>query len=197
MKNVSLTIRSFALLVLLVLAAATIRVRAADFNVTSPGFFFQINGANTPTLTLIRGRTYTFAVNTVCGFHPFRINSAGVVNNAACSGTMTYTVPTNAANYTYDCQVHGSSMQGQILTIDPPPPPTIRIVSYDFSSNIVLRSTGTNTFALFPEYKTNLNQTNWFALTVQTNRFTSGTNETICGRPPGSNLFLRIRAVGN
>jgi hypothetical protein len=33
---------------------------------------------------------------------------------------------------------------------------------------------------------------------VQTNRFANGTNETICGFPPGaSNVFLRIRAQRN
>jgi len=62
------------------------------------------------------------------------------------------------------------------------------------STNIVLRSTGTNTLTLIPEFRTNFNATNWFALAVQTNRFSKGTNETICGRPPSSNVFVRIRA---
>ena len=34
-----------------------------------------------------------------------------------------------------------------------------------------------------------------FALTVQTNRFLGGTNETICGRPPDSNVFIRVKAL--
>jgi len=63
--------------------------------------------------------------------------------------------------------------------------------------SVVLRSApGTNTFAIIPEYKTNLTDTNWVALLVQSNRFLSGTNETFCGRPPGSNVFIRVR-VGN
>ena len=27
------------------------------------------------------------------------------------------------------------------------------------------------------------------------NRFLNGTNETLCGRPPGSNVFIRLREV--
>jgi len=171
---------------------------AADFNVTSPGFFFEINGTNTPTLTLVRGQTYTFLVNTACGFHPFRINSPGAVNSPACSGTITYTVPLAAQNYTYDCDVHGTQMQGTILTVDSPPPPqppTIKILSLAVSTNLTVTSTGTNTWTVNPEYSTNLLSTNWYALTVQSNRFVGGTNETYCGKPPGNNVFIRVKSV--
>ena len=170
---------------------------AADFTVRTPtpAFFFVINGVTNATLTLVRGRTYTFDVDTICGFHPFRVNSPGVDTSSLCFGLLTYVVPTNAANYYYDCTVHGQSLRGEILTVEGPALPLVRIVSYSFTSNLVLRSTGTNNLAIFPEYKTNLNQTNWFALTVQTNRFLNGTNETICGRPPGSNVFIRLREV--
>src|SRR6266542_6493780 len=87
----------------------------ADFTVTTPGgqFAFNINGANSPSLTLVRGRTYTFAVATSSN-HPFRVNSAGVINNNLTSGTLTYTVPGTGANFTYDCVVHGASMRGTI-----------------------------------------------------------------------------------
>jgi len=118
----------------------------------------------------------------------------GVSNNNISSGTMTYKVPTNAANYFYDCTVHGQTMRGEIVTI---PPPTIRIVDLDVGANLVLRSTGTNNWTLFPEFKTNVVSTNWFALTVQSNRFLNGTNETFCGRPPDSKVFVRIRAQRN
>ena len=181
-------------------------VIAADFSVGTPNsqFAFAITNSmgqslgNGPTLTLVRGRTYTFAVSTTCGFHPFRVNSPGVVNNSICAGTLTYTVPTNNANYFYDCSLHGASLRGEITTIAPPPPPTPpvpRIVSYSFGTNIVLRSSpATNTFTITPEFKTNLNNTNWVALTVLSNRFVNGTNETFCGRPPGTNVFIRVRA---
>src|SRR6186713_2551417 len=88
---------SFRLCCLLTgLLAIRAGMMAADFTVTSPGFFFEINNANTPTLTLVRGRTYTFEVDTACGFHPFRINSPGTQNNPTCSGTLTYAVPLTA-----------------------------------------------------------------------------------------------------
>ena len=52
---------------------------------------------------------------------------------------------------------------------------------------------------MIPEYKTNLISTNWFALTVQTNRFADGTNDTICGLPQGAGgaVFIRINSQPN
>jgi hypothetical protein len=172
-------------------------VSAADFTVTTPGgqFAFRINGVNSPTLTLVRGQTYTFEVATTPGFHPFRIRGTGVVNNNISSGTLTFNVPTAAANYTYDCGVHGTSMQGQILTVDPPTPPTVNILSLAMEGDeLRLRSTGTNTWSVQPEYRTNVSSGNWFALTVRTNRYLNGTNDTICGRPEALNVFIRVRS---
>jgi hypothetical protein len=172
-------------------------VFAADFTVTSPGFFYIINGSQpNPTLTLVRGQTYTFAINTD-SIHPFEIISPGVQNNNISQGIITYTVPTVASNYNYICSVH--FFGARIITVDPTPPPlpTIRILSLAVSSNVVLRSTGTNGWSVNPEYSTNLTTTNWFALSVLSNSFLNGINETICGRPPGSNVFLRIRSRPN
>jgi hypothetical protein len=174
---------------------------AADFTVTTPGgaFAFTINGLQpNPTLTLVRGKTYTFDVSTSSS-HPFWIKSAGVQNNITTQGTLTYTVPNVASNYTYICLNH-SFMVGQILTVPaptPPPPPMVQILSVEVGSNIVVRSTGTNTWSVNPQYSTDLASTNWFALTVLTNVFSSGTNETICGRPPGDNVFIRIQSSPN
>lgn len=167
---------------------------AADFTVTSPGFFYTINANQpNPTLTLVRGKTYTFAVN-ASSIHPFLIESAGVVNNNISQGTITFTVPNVVSNYTYVCSIHGFG--GQILTVAPPPPapPKINILSLTIGSNLVLRSTGTNTWSVIPEYSTNLAATNWFALTVVTNFFSAGTNETICGLPPSEPAVFRIRS---
>src|SRR6266576_6744718 len=164
---------------------------AADFTVTSPGFFYAINGTQpNPTLTLVRGRTYTFAVSSASD-HPFFINSPGVQNNNIFQGTITYTVPNDASNYNYFCSIHGFG--AQILTVEPTPPPapTIRILSLAVSNNLVLSSTGTNGWNVIPEFSTNLATTNWFALSVLSNRFLNGTNETFCGRPPGNNAFIR------
>lgn len=170
---------------------------AADFNITSPGFFFVTNGTATqnPTITLVRGRTYTFAVSTASN-HPFTILAPGnITNNTISSGTITYVVPTNAPALTspgYRCPIH--FFGGPIATIDPPVPPVPSIVGFAFGSNIVLRTApATNGFTVVPEFRTNLNFTNWVPLTVQTNRFLTGTNETICGRPDSTNLFLRVR----
>lgn len=170
---------------------------AADFTVTSPGFFYSINGNGpNPTLTLIRGQTYTFAVN-ASSIHPFLINSPGVQNNNISQGTITYTVPMAASNYNYFCSIHGFGAQIITVAPPPPPPPTIRILSLSVSSNIVLRSTGTNGWSVNPEFSTNLIATNWFSLTVLSNNFLNGTNETFCGRPPGSNVLFRIRSQPN
>src|SRR5262245_45418554 len=74
---------------------------AADFDVTSPGFFYRINNQEPdPTISLTRGQTYTFAVNTAFD-HPFAIvvnpNTGvlyqnGVQNNNISSGTITFSV---------------------------------------------------------------------------------------------------------
>ena len=169
---------------------------AADFSVTSPGFSYTINGMpNQPTLTLVRGRTYTFDVATSSN-HPFRINgAAGVSNNNISSGTITFTVPNDPVNYVYECSFHHFS--GTIITEAPPAPPVVRILSLAVGSQLVIKSTGTNTWSVLPEFNTNLVSTNWFALTVNSNRFVNGTNETFCGVPPGTNVFVRIRSTPN
>lgn len=171
---------------------------AADFSVTSPGFFYSINGnAPNPTLTLVRGQTYTFAVN-ASSIHPFLIRSPGVLNNNISQGTITYTVPNVVSNYSYICSIHGFG--AQILTVaaqTTPPPPVIQILSLSVSNNLVVRSTGTNGWSVNPEFSTNLASTNWAALSVLSNNFLNGINETICGRPPASNVFLRIRSRPN
>src|SRR6266404_3964221 len=169
---------------ILLLGAAAASAAAADFSVRTPNaqFAFQINGVNSPKLTLLRGQTYTFDVQTTVGFHPFHIESPGTDLNDIDTGTITYTVPTNEVNYFYNCTVHGDLMRGDIVTVAPP---IVRILRLSVSTNLVLTSTGTNNWSVNPEFNANLATTNWFALTVQTNRFFGGTNETICGRPPG------------
>jgi hypothetical protein len=164
---------------------------AADFNVISPGSFYSINGMSpNPVLTLVRGETYTFAISTASN-HPFQIVSpAGTTtNNNISSGTITFRVPTNAANYRYRCSVHGFG--AQIVTI---PPPAVNILNLTIGNELTLRSTGASNYSVLPEFKTNVASTNWFALTVRTNRFLTGTNETICGRPPDGSVFIRIKA---
>jgi len=82
-----------------------------DFFVTSPGFFYQISGLSgqNPVVTLKRGRTYIFSINTDLS-HPFIILGApagSVTNNNISNGTITFSVPTAAQNYDYQCSLHG------------------------------------------------------------------------------------------
>ena len=172
---------------------------SADFSVTTPGGAFAYTFAdglgnglgNNPTLTLERGKTYTFAIN-ASSIHPFRINSAGAVNNNISSGTITYTVPMAVSNYIYECSIH--HFFGTINTIAPVGPPTVRILGLSVgSTTVMLKSTGTNGWSVVPEFSTNLVTTNWSALLVQTNVFANGTNDTICGKPPADNVFIRVK----
>lgn len=80
-----------------------------------------------PSLTLIRGQTYEFDVNSPG--HPFLIKvdqsigtsnlySEGVVNNGASAGKLTFTVPMDAPdNLYYVCEFH-SPMTGLLNIID-------------------------------------------------------------------------------
>ncbi len=185
--------------VCLLLAGLPSARAAADFRVTTPGgqYFFVINGQTNPTLTLVRGKTYTFAV-TNSSIHPFQILSAGASNNNTSQGLISYTVPLTASNYIYHCSIH-TFIVGSIQTVSPPPPlpAPIRIVNFSVGTNVTLVSTGTNTWNVLPEYSTNLATTNWYGLTVQTNRYVGGTNETICGRPNTQPFYIRIRSQPN
>jgi len=164
---------------------------AADFTVETPGgqYQFLFNGVAASTLTLVRGQTYTFNIQTTYQ-HPFHIESPGVVNNDITSGIITYTVPTNSANYSYSCGIH-PWMFGDIITIDSP---QIRILSLSVGMNLVLTSTATNNWTVLAEYTTNTLSTNWNALTVRSNRLVNGRLETFCGRPEGETVFIRLRA---
>ncbi len=95
-------------------ATVTITVQApaiTAFSVTSPGFFYAFNGISgeNPVITLKRGTTVTFSINT-SSIHPFEILDApagSVTNNNISSGTITFKVPLTATNYRYICSIHG------------------------------------------------------------------------------------------
>lgn len=102
--------------------ASTVEI---NYSVTNNGSGnYVIADAANPTLTLIKGYTYTFSVN--APGHPFLIKTAqvtgtdsnyssGVTNNGAEVGTVTFTVPFDAPDILYyNCQFH-RSMQGTFL----------------------------------------------------------------------------------
>jgi len=107
---------------------------AADFNVSVVDFAYSINGqGNFPTLTLTRGKSYTFANVDGSGFiHPFGIQNfpttqGGTLYNTGVSGdaplvngTMTFNVPASApSTLYYNCQNH-DFMFGQINVVSAP-----------------------------------------------------------------------------
>lgn len=120
---------------------------AADFTVGSSGQgAYVINGQNNPALTLTRGKTYVFDV--VVSNHPFWIKtapevgfvdiwSAGVTNNGASPGIVTFTVPANApAQLYYQCQFH-EPMNG-VLTVISAPTATATVPALTTITSILL-----------------------------------------------------------
>jgi hypothetical protein len=102
---------------------------ARTYTVTNSGASaYVIDGANNPTLNLLRGFTYEFDVN--ASGHPFWIQTVpapyssgnvynnGVTNNGAQVGKITFAVPFDAPNTLYYvCEFH-SSMAGTINITD-------------------------------------------------------------------------------
>jgi hypothetical protein len=185
-------------------------VNPPDFTVTTPGFYYSINGQDSnPTITLTRGVTYTFAIDAESD-HPFQISSDadgssydnGVVNNNINEGTLIFTVPADAPDTLYYvCTVH--IFGGTINIVNPPPPPApyVKVISVALtSSNVTLQSTGTNGWTAIPEFTSNLTTRFWLTVPSFSNTYTNGTNitkfnrlEAICG----PNVFLRVRNTNN
>ena len=103
----------------------------ATFTVTALGTSaYVINGVNNAVLTLTRGQTYTFDIQSGAA-HPFFIKTVqgagtgnaynnGVTNNGTTSGTITFTVPFDAPDTLfYDCANH-SPMTALINVIPEP-----------------------------------------------------------------------------
>ena len=106
---------------------------AVIFDVTHNGYSYWTIDAitNNPTITLIRGRTYKFSITTSGGAHKFWIKSvappptgstneytSGVTNNGTSSGTIIFSVPSNAPDTLYYTHDTTSSMYGTIKIID-------------------------------------------------------------------------------
>ena len=210
--------------VLVLALAGPVRAQT-NFGVTTPGGVFQyfINGVNNtgtgpgniggaptnncPPLTLAAGQTYTLSVS-VSATHPLGIvttipPSVATYSNAspqgATAGTVTLTIP--ATNFPstlyYQCNIH--HFYGVITIVPPvePPPPPNTIISIVVSpGGVTVTSNGTNTtYALVPQFNSNVIDGNWHDVPTFTNNFANGTNITTFGRLDalcGSNVFVRI-----
>jgi hypothetical protein len=192
------------------LAAHAQTTNAVSANGTSS---FNMNGQPNASVTLTRGTTYVFKL-TGLSIHPFWIKTnlttgaggawnTGVVNNGSTSADVVFTVPTTplppALNNTlfYHCGNH-AAMGGSLPIVDPVGPSSVKIVFITVSNNIIIGSTGTNTWSVTPLYNCDLTTTNWVAVTAFTNTFNNGTNITTFPRPdpicgPDQPLFFRIR----
>jgi hypothetical protein len=139
--------RQLSLAVFLVLVLFAVPAWAASFTVTPiccSGW--TINGQTSPTLSLVRGQTYTFDVN--APDHPFWIKTApvigdasawtqGVTNNGLESGTLTFTVPASAPDTLfYQCANH-SAMTGTIQITSPPSVPATGAYAAGFLALLV------------------------------------------------------------
>ena len=115
--------------------------RVTTFNVTNNGSGnYLINGNSNPTLSLVKGETYTFNIN--ASGHPFWIKTAssigtsnqynsGVTNNGTSNGVITFVVPQNApSTLYYNCQFH-ISMSGQINVTESPYPDYNLLINLD------------------------------------------------------------------
>jgi hypothetical protein len=120
-----------ALGAVLVLGFTLLAHAATTFTVTNnDSLAYMINGQSNPDLMLVRGQTYVFQVSAIG--HPFWIKSVqstgtgnaynnGVTNNGIESGSVTFTVPSNApSTLFYDCQIH-LNMTGQLVITDATP----------------------------------------------------------------------------
>ena len=110
-----------AMLLALIFVTPTYADDAIKITTRGPAFF--VNDAFQPAISLKRGVTYSFEVDTPG--HPFWIKTNesygkgdayanGVTGNGATSGTVTFKVPVDAPDLLfYNCEVH-PNMHGRI-----------------------------------------------------------------------------------
>lgn len=188
------------------IAALTIVALSAEaatnqFSVTASGSQnYTINGVSDPTdITLVRGFTYFFNIS-VMASHPFYIKTIsgtgtgnsyndGVSAQGLTSGTVEFSVPTNAPDTLfYQCSNH-NNMTGPLHIIDSP---AVSIVDFGIGTNVVLRSTGTEALNLRIQTRSSLTNT-WSASTIQLYSFSGGTNTTHIALPAGNATFFRVQ----
>jgi len=92
---------------------------------------WNINYNSNPTLTLIRGNTYEFNLSQTSPWNFFiktqpslgttNVYSAGVTNNGANEGLITFTVPQDAPDFLFYCNDLEFNLQGQFYIVDATP----------------------------------------------------------------------------
>jgi hypothetical protein len=130
----SLAIAALALVVGIAIDEPT-AAAATNFSVVNNAMSsWLVNGQSNPTLTLVKGQTYTFTIDPAAFGHPFWITTArgaedaptnawspGVTNNGAAAGTvLSFTVSAASAPATlfYQCSFH-EPMGGQLNIVAP------------------------------------------------------------------------------
>jgi hypothetical protein len=192
----------------------------ADYHtntITTPdgNYVFSVDGSDidtdpNPTIELVAGVTNILIIDTA-SFHPVVITSTpdtgdwydGADAQVVNAQPINLTTPASGFPTTlyYMCYFHG--FYGEIHLTAPgggtPPPNTILQVYV--GTNIVMTSTGTSTtWAIVPEFSSNLVCGAWSAVPSYTNSFANGTNTTVFPRLDpvcGPNVFLRIKQQQN
>jgi hypothetical protein len=208
-KLTNMQLKQTCLPAALTLLLSAVVASAQNHTVTSPGFFFNIDGNATqnPTISMQVGSTNVLTINTTPSFHPVVISSspnallanryAGATPQNISTGTMNVTIPSNGfpSVLYYVCSIHG--FYGMIDIQGGPKPPPSQILSLNVTSNVVMTSTGTNSTWFFkPEFSSNLTTGAWTPIPNFTNTFANGTNTTTFNRLDpicGPSVYLRIR----
>lgn len=185
---------------------AGVAASAADFLVTTPNdaFNYTINGVGqNPTLTLVRGQTYSFEIDT-CICHPFEIVNApqgSVVNNDISSGTLTFTVPLTAVNWTYRCSIH--NFQGTIQTVAAAAPSATTVAASNIGAftaklNASVHPNGSATDVAFI-YGTDSNlsagTTTTAVQAIGSGSMTVNVDATVSGLLPSTEYHFRVQAT--
>ena len=186
---------------LVVLGTIGERANAQTTNtITSPGFFYQVNGAgNNPPITMEAGTTHSLIINTAPNFHNVVIQTSpdtlpanrysNAVPNDIFNGTIRVTLPGAGGPGTlyYVCRIHGFFGQINISY------PIIRSLSVG-PSTVVMKSTGTPAnWTFVPQFSSNL--TTWAPVPSYSNSLAGGTNTTTFNRLDpicGPNVYLRV-----
>lgn len=103
-----------------------------DFAVTNnESATYVIDGAHNPTLNLVKGRTYTFNLNSAparkfwlqtvpAPYSAANVITTGITNNGIAIGALTYTVPNDGTTVVYYVDEYDAAMTGTINIVDTP-----------------------------------------------------------------------------